>query len=376
MDPGLTRNLHIISFNVPYPPDYGGIIDVFNKIRCLSASGISIHLHSFTYNRPAHQELEKYCKSVRYYKRLTGIIHHLSTLPYIVYSRRNKQLLKNLLADNYPILFEGLHTTYYLKSPLLRSRMKLLRMHNIEHNYYFKLGISAGGVTARLFHLLESIKLRFYESNLRYADYILSISKLEDDYFKNKYGCSVLVPPFHSHVHPKNLEGKGEYILLHGNLAVAENVKAIRYVLPIIRKTCDFPIILAGKNPGKELLQMEYNFPNTRIISSPGLEEMHSLIQHAHLIILYTDQSTGIKLKLIDSLFLGRFVIANSKMAGGSGMEEMCEIADTPEVLSQKISEALESSFDEKMVKARQIFLSTLSNTSNAEVVNQLLIKG
>jgi hypothetical protein len=41
------RELHIISFNVPYPPNYGGVMDVFFKIRALHEQGIKIHLHCF-----------------------------------------------------------------------------------------------------------------------------------------------------------------------------------------------------------------------------------------------------------------------------------------------------------------------------------------
>jgi hypothetical protein len=72
------KHLNIISFNVPYPPDYGGVIDVFNKIRWLSEIGVGIYLHVFTYNRPADKELEKYCEKVFYYKRKTGLRNQFS----------------------------------------------------------------------------------------------------------------------------------------------------------------------------------------------------------------------------------------------------------------------------------------------------------
>ena len=43
--------LHIISFDVPYPPDYGGAIDVFYKLKALNQEGVKIHLHCFEYGR-------------------------------------------------------------------------------------------------------------------------------------------------------------------------------------------------------------------------------------------------------------------------------------------------------------------------------------
>jgi len=35
----MSYSLHIISFNIPYPPDYGGVMDVFYKIKALHDLG-------------------------------------------------------------------------------------------------------------------------------------------------------------------------------------------------------------------------------------------------------------------------------------------------------------------------------------------------
>ena len=45
------KHLHIISFDVPYPANYGGVIDVFYKIKALHAKCVKIHLHCFEYGR-------------------------------------------------------------------------------------------------------------------------------------------------------------------------------------------------------------------------------------------------------------------------------------------------------------------------------------
>ncbi|MCX6283192.1 MAG: mannosyltransferase, partial [Bacteroidetes bacterium] len=43
----MEQHLHIVSFDIPYPPDYGGVIDVYYKIKTLSEAGVKIHLHCF-----------------------------------------------------------------------------------------------------------------------------------------------------------------------------------------------------------------------------------------------------------------------------------------------------------------------------------------
>ncbi|HET8963521.1 MAG TPA: mannosyltransferase, partial [Chitinophagales bacterium] len=135
----MSDSLHIISFNVPYPPDYGGVIDVYYKIKALHAAGVKIHLHTFIYGRKESIELESLCTSVKYYKRKPMWQGIFTNKPMIVDSRRSSALLQNLLKDNYPILFEGLHACYYLNDSKLSKRLKLVRMHNNEAEYYFSL---------------------------------------------------------------------------------------------------------------------------------------------------------------------------------------------------------------------------------------------
>ena len=55
------KHLHIISFDIPYPPDYGGVVDVFYKIKALSLLGIKIHLHCFEYGRKHAAVLNELC---------------------------------------------------------------------------------------------------------------------------------------------------------------------------------------------------------------------------------------------------------------------------------------------------------------------------
>src|SRR6185312_5311620 len=113
------HELHIVAFDIPYPPDYGGAIDLFYKIKNMAAEGAEIYLHCFEYRAQRAKELEQYCRQVWYYKRKTGLAGISLKVPYIVYSRRSEALLRNLQGVDAPILFEGVHTTYYLSHPSL-----------------------------------------------------------------------------------------------------------------------------------------------------------------------------------------------------------------------------------------------------------------
>ena len=45
------RILHVIAFDVPFPADYGGVIDIYYKIKAIHKEGVDIKLHIYNYGR-------------------------------------------------------------------------------------------------------------------------------------------------------------------------------------------------------------------------------------------------------------------------------------------------------------------------------------
>ena len=41
------KRLHIICFDIPFPPSYGGVIPVFYRIKALNKLGVWVILHCF-----------------------------------------------------------------------------------------------------------------------------------------------------------------------------------------------------------------------------------------------------------------------------------------------------------------------------------------
>ena len=107
---GSERSINIVSLDIPYPPDYGGAIDIWHKLIALKKMGIQINLHCFYYNRFSSKEIEKLCFKTYYYQRDMNYLNLFSRRPFIIKSRSSSELIKNLLHNDDPILFEGLHT--------------------------------------------------------------------------------------------------------------------------------------------------------------------------------------------------------------------------------------------------------------------------
>ena len=366
--------LQLVAFNIPYPPDYGGVIDIFYKVKALSECGATIYLHCFEYDRPQALELEKYCAKVFYYKRKSGVRYQFSTKPYIVTTRFNDQLLSNLSENKSPILFEGLHTCLYLDHPMLSQHLRLVRTHNIEHEYYLNLAQSETNLLKKLFFRIEAGKLKSFERILKNASHLLCISPNDNFYFDKHYGNSHFIPAFHPFSEIKSQTGRGKYILFHGNLSVSENLQAIEFLLKNIFSKIKQEVIIAGKNPTDRLIQKIKQFPNIQLISNPEHEQMEALIRDAHICLIPTFQDTGLKLKLLASLFSGRFCLTNTPMVHKTGLEHLCHIADTSEEMIKLINELYFQDFtSEEIEKRKNILEDAFSNKRNAMKIIHIL---
>jgi hypothetical protein len=366
-------HLHIISFTIPYPPNFGGVIDVFFKIRALYSAGVKIHLHCFSYDRMPSPELEQYCHEVHYYPRKTGLRSALTWKPYIVYSRRSDQLLKVLLEDDYPILFEGLHSCYYLSHPALKKRIRIYRESNIEHLYYYHLSKAEPNLLKKLFYILSSLKLLAFQGILSHASMMLTVSSEDNEYLSTKFpGIPVeYLPSFHKDDEIRSLPGMGDFALYQGNLSVAENEKAAEYLIKKVFRESGIHFIIAGLNPSRSLRKLVNQSKNMTLMANPSDQEMSRLISTAQVNILITFQPTGLKLKLLNALFNGRFCLVNPGMVHGTELEELCEIGKNTQELRQKITELMHHPFKEEEIRVRKEKL--LKYHSNKENCIRLL---
>ncbi|MBK9336053.1 MAG: hypothetical protein IPM98_05510 [Lewinellaceae bacterium] len=82
-------HLHVVSFDIPYPANYGGVIVIYNQIKALHQLGVKVILHCFQYgNRTEQGILEKYCHEVNYYPRSRSVWYQIGLLPFIMRTRK------------------------------------------------------------------------------------------------------------------------------------------------------------------------------------------------------------------------------------------------------------------------------------------------
>jgi len=371
------KHLHIISFDIPYPPNYGGVIDVFFKIRALHEAGVKIHLHCIEYpGRDRSNELNKYCESVNYYRRKTGLVSALSIKPYIVSSRRSPELISNLLQNTYPILFEGLHSCYYLTDKRLKTRFKIYRESNIEHRYYYNLFRAEQKLWNKVYYLAECIKLRVFQRKLKHSGLMLAVSGADTRYLQGKFKGNTVeyIPSFHTNTSVDIETGKGDFVLYHGNIEVPENALVAAYLITKVFNGLDFPLIIAGMNPPLKIRKLAQKYKNVKLIINPDDKTMFSLIRNAQINILITFQATGLKLKLLNTLYNGRHCIVNPKMLSGTHLDHLCIVAHKTEEIRESIQYYFGREFNsDDKIKRSEVLETLYNNRKNAEKLISLI---
>jgi glycosyltransferase involved in cell wall biosynthesis len=372
----LEKHLHIISFNVPWPADYGGAMDVFYKLPALQALDVQIHLHCFDYGRSEQAELNKYCVSVHYYDRYLGHKGISNTLPYIVSSRKNEQLLQNLLKDDYPVLMEGVHCTYLLFDSRFSKRKCFVRLHNVEYQYYQELCSGTDSLLKKLYYWIESRLLKVYEKKIASKAVFLAITEKDASVYRNSLGCKNILhlPTFIPGWKMDCAEGMGAYCLYHGDLSVDTNEKAAIWLLQKVFNKLEVPFVIMGKNPSKKLQVLAGSNPHTCLVANPSDKEMQDMIAKAHINVVPSFTTTGIKLKLLNVLFNGRHCVVNEATVTGSGLESACHIGTTANAFQEIIAQLYHQPFTVDEIELRKRLLNGMfDNEVNAKkIINQI----
>jgi hypothetical protein len=280
-----------------------------------------------------------------------------------------------LLKDNHPILFEGLHTTFFLGDKRLRERRKIVRTHNIEHDYYHNLASVEKDLFKRYYFMNEAGKLAKYEKILEHCDGIAAISKNDSVYLASKYKNVRTVSAFHANETITSKPGKGTYALYHGSLEIGENNEAAIYLVKNIFSDSKHPFIIAGNKPSKELISAIEGKRNIELKTGITSDDIYDLISDAHINILPTFQSTGIKLKLLAALFRGRHCLVNTPMTENTGLESLCICRDGIDETKKEVENLFHTDFIVSEIQKREEILlrNGFSNEHNAQTLIDML---
>jgi len=352
---------------------------MMNRIRTFKKLDVGIHLHYFSYNdRGTPNELNQFCESIHVYDRKSLQKGFSLTLPYIVSSRINDELISNLNKDLHPVLLEGLHCAGILPFLDLGKRKVVVRMHNDESIYYKELARAATGFLQKIYFRNESRLLKKFTHHLPDECLYACVSEKDIQVLREDHGLTntAFVPTFPTWQKVCIEEGVGNLCLYHGNLSVPENEEAALWLLCKVFTKIRMPLVIAGKKPTKRLQKVAHLCQHTCLVADPTESEMNDLIRKAHIHVLpcFNKNITGIRLKLLHALFEGRHCVVNEPMVAGTGLEAACHIGANANAFASIITQLYHQPFTEEETNLRRHLLGqTYNNEKNTRRLIQWL---
>ncbi len=106
-----------------------------------------------------------------------------------------------------------------------------------------------------MYYRIESRLLKKYEKIISKKAKLVAVNEKDKDTYETVFSAKDIefLPVFLPFSKVKSETGKGDFCLYHGNLSVAENEKAVLWLLENIFLTTNFPFVIAGKNPSSVL---------------------------------------------------------------------------------------------------------------------------
>ncbi len=369
------KPIHIISFDNPYPPVYGGAIDVFYKIKALHALGFEIYLHCFVDQLPDDRSvLEQYVSQLYFYERKKKGLRLFSRAPFSVASRFHDSVLANIAKIKAPLLFEGLQSTYLLKKCNANRQKVFLRLMNLESNYFGGLAKSEKGLVKKLALHVEAVKYRYYQKIIGKFDSVFTLSVHETDYVAKHFGNAVYVPVFHGNTVVLELSEFGNYALYHGDLRMSDNRRAALFLINVFKEIPNYKLIIAS-NRGKRLINKEIaGFKNISHTNIKNQEHLDELMANAHISVMYSFQQSGTKLKSINSLYKSRHCIINKNMVDDTTIQNLCTMAETASDFIQVINQLKAAPYTD-YENRKAVLGKVVDDLENAKKIAAVILK-
>lgn len=330
----------LITHRVPFPADGGYAIVIHQTIKGLIELGCDITL--FSLNTSKHyikvkeikDPLFKKVKFIQYkidnrvkakdafFNLFTDQSYNITRFYETGCANKLGHLLRTQTFDI--VQFEGLQVVSYLDAVIANSNAKrIYRAHNIEHQIWKRLSIKEVFFFKKIYYHFLSKRLQNLEFKiLNRFDTILAISFVDEHFFKS-IGCEIPIHTFpvaldladYKNIYPLSSEKSVGYI---GSMDWRPNIEGLSWFLhhvwPAIQQL-DAGIIfhLAGKNIPKQFI---ITGDKTFILEGEVVNALEFMAKQ-HVLIVPLLSGSGMRVKIIEAMALGKCVIATSIAAEG-----------------------------------------------------------
>lgn len=361
----------LITMETPYPPLHGGRVDIWRRIKALSAQGVKIQLISWAKTLPSQADKEVIQQYVADFQPLTyeqgplaflQRLLHLLRYPLQVSSRIPAQstltrlLAKAKLFSPDFVLLDQVDGCVVAQTLSRQLEVPLIfRSHNIEHQYHRKLLAESRGLQKikgyLALHQVEACELSVLHHSYRFYD----ISKDDLKYwsargFENGRYLPCLIDLHEEQQRYATVSGEPTYTAAFlGNLCTANNIAGVFWfleeVLPILETHLpEVQILIAGSKPTTAVIEKCRQYPQVTLRANP--DSVFEIYRTAQVLINPVYSGSGTSTKSIDMLATGKPIVTRSKGLFGIPEEvwHLFVIAENPPAFATAISQAAQAS--------------------------------
>lgn len=354
---------------MPLPPKDGEAVAVLSLAKAYKSLGCKIDLLSFNtskhFSDPSEINNDEHPYENIDTVNLNTDINYLGALFNLLGSSSynierftskdmKKKLQHILLHTSYDVVqLESLYMAPYAEhiKPISNAFI-IMRSHNLEFKIWEDMANNQSNVLLRWYYNLAARRLKKYEQDVKNSfDLLLAISEIDQkEYQKLSYSIPSMAIPIGIELkqYPKNLYEEKPMIKLAyiGSLDWRPNIEAVEWffkeVWPTIYKNYEnIEFHLAGRNPVDVIKNLEH----------PGLyfhgeiESAIDFISNQDIIIVPLLSGSGVRVKVLESMALGKLVISSSKGFEGINIQNNVNamVANDTEEFIATINKALES---------------------------------
>lgn len=330
----------ILTNRVPFPPNSGYPIVVYNTIKGLQRLGVEITLFSINTNKhrvdvddiydPVFDNIKFHSFNLDTEVNVWGALFNIfSNQSYNVsryFDDDAARLLENILRENeFDIIqFEGLFVVPYLEVVKANSRAKIVyRAHNIEFDVWERIARTEKFTPRRKYLQFLARRLKVYETEqMNRFHQVFAISE-RDRQSILKFGCQTSIAVF-----PVALDFE-KYVtdtsktsfptLFHlGAMDWRPNKEGLEWFLdeiwPDIEElSSELRFYIAGKNMPREFF--EYDSEN--LVVEGEIFDAIEFINSKAIMIVPLLSGSGMRVKIIEGMAMGKCIIATSMAAEG-----------------------------------------------------------
>lgn len=323
------KEILVVSGFMPFPPIFGGAIDVWERIKGLHTLGYEIDLVVTDKYNPTTEQIEQLNKFIRHFyfvKRENKVHQLLRKLPLQFLSRKGLKYLK-INQQYHCVILESEFCWAVTLNDTITYKNLIVRVHNIESLYFKMLGKSATNLKEKIYYKLETAKIKqLSQIVFQKADRLWFISK-DDLKVCNLPQKSMFMPFPVNDAFVQPTVKKGFNVVFMGSLFMQNNLYGLDWYVKnvhplLIKEVPDYHFYIIGSLKEENLeLDKKYSQLNkvTIVINAPCLKNYY---EKAAVFINPMFHGSGVKVKSVNALVNGLPLVSTSIGVEGIGLTD------------------------------------------------------